>query len=164
MRLVKYTDPETGEKYEFLTTVGEEVPPGLIAWLYLMRWRIEKVFDTTKNKLQETKAWATGAVAQAIQGHFIALTHNLLVLFRRYLKEEHDMEDEKIIHKRARQLKLRKKKAQAKGRSIHPLHRKMPPVIQMSLQFIRTLRNHFFHEVSMAASLSRFKISLSSYL
>ena len=62
MRLIEYVDPETGERYEFLTT-EMDLPPGLIAWLYLLRWRIEKVFDTAKNKLQETKAWASGTVA-----------------------------------------------------------------------------------------------------
>jgi hypothetical protein len=164
MRLIQYTDPETGEEYEFLTTVGEEVPPGLIAWLYLMRWRIEKVFDTTKNKLQETKAWATGPVAQNIQGHFVALTHNLLVLFRHYLKRQHGLEEQKIIHKRANRLKERQRQAKANSRTVHPLHRKMPPVIQMSLQFIRTLRNHFFRPVSMTASLPRVQTSLSTYL
>lgn len=164
MRLIRYTDPETGENYQFLTTVENTIPPGIIAWLYLLRWRIEKVFDTTKNKLQETKAWASGSVAQEIQGHFIALTHNLLVLFRRYLKDEHDIEEQKLIHKRAQQLKQRTKQARAQGRKVHPLHRKMPQVVQMSLQFIRTLRNLISHEVSMAAALGRFRASLSAYL
>lgn len=164
MRLVRYTDPETGEEYEFLTTVGEEVPPGLIAWLYLMRWRIEKVFDTSKNKLQETKAWATGAVAQEIQGHFIALTHNLLVLFRSYLKSDYGLQEEKIIRKRADLMKRRKTRAKAQDRKIHPLHCKMPPVVQMSLQFIRTLRNHFSTDIPITACLAKFKASLSAYL
>jgi len=63
MRRVRYRDPETGTRYEFLTSV-DDFPPGLIALLYLARWRIEKVFDTTKNKLEETKAWAEGQWGQ----------------------------------------------------------------------------------------------------
>ena len=74
MRLIQYADPETGDCYQFLTT-DLELRPGVIAWLYLLRWRIEKVFDTSKNKLEETKAWATGEVARKVQGHFLALTH-----------------------------------------------------------------------------------------
>ncbi len=54
MRMVRYRDPETGTTYEFLTSVMD-IEPGLIAVLYLTRWRIEKVFDTTKNKLEEAK-------------------------------------------------------------------------------------------------------------
>ena len=98
MRIIDYVDPETQTKYQFLTT-DSDLPPGLIAWLYLTRWRIEKVFDTGKNKLQETKAWATGDVAQGIQGHFFALTHNLLVLFRHYLHSEHGIDETKLIDK-----------------------------------------------------------------
>ena len=58
----------------------------MIAFAYLLRWRIEKVYDTTKNKLGQTKAWANGPVAQAMQSHFVALTHNLLVLFLEQLE------------------------------------------------------------------------------
>lgn len=75
MRVVRYRDPESGTKYEFLTTV-EDLPPGLIALIYLSRWRIEKVFDTAKNKLGETKAWAVGETAREIHSNFLALTHN----------------------------------------------------------------------------------------
>jgi len=163
MRLIEYVDPETGERYEFLTT-EMDLPPGLIAWLYLLRWRIEKVFDTAKNKLQETKAWASGTVAQQIQGHFFALTHNLLVLFRHYLESAHGLKETKLIRKRDSALEQRRERAQAAGRQVHPLHAKMPPVVQLSLQFIRTLRNYISQGVSLAASIARFEAMLASYL
>ena len=38
---IVYTDPETEKTYTYLTTV-KGVPPGLIAYLYLWRWKIEK--------------------------------------------------------------------------------------------------------------------------
>jgi hypothetical protein len=60
------------------------LPPGLIAHLYPRRWRIEKVFDGLKNKLNEKKSWAVSHVAKAAQAEFLFLTHNLL----RRLEEE----------------------------------------------------------------------------
>ncbi len=61
MHRVVYRNPETGRVYRFLTTLSD-LEPGLIALLYLLRWRIEKVFDIFKNKLHETKAWGNGPV------------------------------------------------------------------------------------------------------
>lgn len=163
MRRIEYVDPETGQKHVFLTTV-DDLPPGLIAWLYLLRWRIEKVFDTGKNKLQETKAWATGGTAREIQGHFFALCHNLLVLFSRYLQSEHGLEERKLQEKKAKALEERQKAAEREGRQVHPLHWQMPPVVQLSLQYIRTLRNHISMKSSLAASIEPFNATLSAYL
>jgi len=163
MRWIKYVDPETAEAYEFLTT-EMHLPPGLIAWLYLLRWRIEKVFDTGKNKLLETKAWATGEVAQAIQAHFLAVTHNLLVLFRHYLQSEYGIEERKLIQKREHSMNQRECRAGEEGRQIHPLHREMPSVVQLSVQFIRTLRNQISQNNSLAASITRLTAMLHAYL
>ena len=153
MRLIQYADPETGECYQFLTT-DLELRPGVIAWLYLLRWRIEKVFDTSKNKLEETKAWATGEVA----------THNLLVLFRGFLESDFGIREEKLEDKRHKQLEQREKMAQAQGRALHPLHRKMPPIVQLSLQFIRTLRNQILAKVSFYKALPQIQAMLVAYL
>jgi hypothetical protein len=163
MRWIKYVDPETGQVYEFLTT-ETRLPPGLIAWLYFLRWRIEKVFDTGKNKLLETKAWATGEVAQAVQAHFLALTHNLLVLFRNYLQTEFGIEEHKLIQKREHTLQKRECRAAEAGGQIHPLHREMPSVVQLSVQFIRTLRNQISQNNSLAASITRLAAMLHAYL
>jgi hypothetical protein len=163
LRRIEYVDPETGETYVFLTTV-EDLEPGLLAWLYLLRWRIEKVFDTGKNKLQETKAWASGEVAQGIQGHFFALTHNLLVLFRSYLQTEHGLEEVKLKVKHRRALAARQARAQQQGRAVHPLHAQMPAVVQLSLQFIRSLRNAICRDLTLAAALPRLNAMLTAYL
>jgi len=163
MRLIQYADPETGDCYQFLTT-DLELRPGVIAWLYLLRWRIEKVFDTSKNKLEETKAWATGEVARKVQGHFLAITHNLLVLFRGFLESDFGMREEKLEDKREKQLERREKAAQTQGRELHPLHRKMPPIVQLSLQFIRTLRNQILAKVSFHKALPQIRAMLVAYL
>jgi hypothetical protein len=163
MRLIQYADPETGDCYQFLTT-DLELRPGVIAWLYLLRWRIEKVFDTAKNKLEETKAWATGEVARKVQGHFLALTHNLLVLFRGFLESDFGMREEKLEEKRQKQLERREKVAQTQGCELHHLHRKMPPIVQLSLQFIRTLRNQILAKVPFYKALPQIRAMLAAYL
>ncbi len=163
MRLIHYIDPETGTSYHFLTT-EMTLRPGVVAWLYLLRWRIEKVFDTSKNKLQETKAWATGQTARCIQAHFLALTHNLLVLFRGLLAREYDLEDEKIRDRREQHLDQRQVKARAEGRQVNPLHFLMPTIIQLSVQLIRTLRNHIFAHRSFREALPRIRAMLLAYL
>jgi hypothetical protein len=63
--LVDYRDPETGQRYQFLSSLPDTFRPGLIAWLYFLRWKIEKLYDTFKNKLHQTKAWANSAAAAA---------------------------------------------------------------------------------------------------
>ncbi len=75
MRLIAYTDPVSGQSYEFLTN-EMDLPAGVIAKLYRRRWDVEKVFDEIKNKLVEKKAWGTSLVAKATQGQLVALTHN----------------------------------------------------------------------------------------
>lgn len=62
----------------FYTTLGNDVRPGLICWLYFRRWRIDKVFDCFKNAFEMTKAWATKNRATQIQAHFICLVYNFI--------------------------------------------------------------------------------------
>ncbi len=54
MRVIHYTNPEDGVEYKFITTI-DDLEPGLIAWLYLKRWDIEKTYDVKKNKLNEKR-------------------------------------------------------------------------------------------------------------
>jgi hypothetical protein len=61
IRRVTYRDAETGDVYRFLTNLPCSVEPGIVALLYKSRWDIEKVFDEFKNKLGETKSWASSA-------------------------------------------------------------------------------------------------------
>ena len=49
-KIIEYTDPETGQKYQFVSTV-EYIESGLVAWLYFLRWRIEKSFDNLKTDI-----------------------------------------------------------------------------------------------------------------
>ncbi len=163
MRMVRYRDPETGTTYEFLTSVMD-IEPGLIAVLYLTRWRIEKVFDTTKNKLEEAKSWAVGEVAQDVRTHLVALSHNLMVLLRRQLDRTHGIREEKVERKREVRIKERKSRAAAAGRKVAAVHKFLPAVVQLTAQFIRALRNGILTRMRWAHALELLLAATKSYL
>jgi hypothetical protein len=86
MRRITFNDVLSGRTFEFLTNLNDSsVPPGLLAFVYRMRWDIEKSFDEFKNKLGEKKAWATSATAKSMQAQFMCLSANLLHLFEHQL-------------------------------------------------------------------------------
>jgi len=163
MRMVRYTDPETATEYEFLTSV-EDLDPGLIALLYLTRWRIEKVFDTTKNKLEETKSWAVGETAQEIRAHFVALTHNLLVLLRAELERGHGVREEKVERKRNAQTIRREQRAKKAGRKVAEVQRRLPAVVQLTAQYIRAVRNGILNGTRWIRALAQLHAATKSYL
>ena len=141
LRVTEYTDPETGDQYRFFSTL-DTLKPGLVAWLYFLRWGIEKTFDNFKNSLNSTKAWANGTNAQQIQALLTVMTYNLLRMFTETLKNDgHD--DYKAIQKRTKASKLRRKKALSTGKLIHPLQNPKNRMTQISAQFIRTFKNWF---------------------
>ena len=82
------------------------LPPGLIAFLYKLRWDIEKIFDEKKNKLEEKKSWAKGPIAHSQQAHFTCLAHNLMVLLGRCLDTNEGIRDVKVDKKRQKRADL----------------------------------------------------------
>ena len=73
------------------------LPPGIIAFLYKLRWDIEKMFDQSKNKFHEKKAWAKSKNSKKQQAHFITIAHNLCILLERILQDEEGIVDQKSI-------------------------------------------------------------------
>lgn len=63
-RRIIYKCPESNEIFSFITTLPDEIKPGVIVMLYKLRWEIEKIFDTFKNKLEEKKSWGTSENAK----------------------------------------------------------------------------------------------------
>lgn len=163
VRLIRYRDPETGTEYEFLTSVMD-LAPGLIAALYLTRWRIEKVFDTTKNKLEESKSWGVGPVAQEVRAHLAALSHNLLVLLRQQLARTHGIREEKVERKREDRTRRRKALAAVAGRSVAAVHKFLPTIVQLTAQYIRTVRNGIWTGMRWTRALELLRASTKSYL
>jgi hypothetical protein len=89
LRRVTFHDVHSGRTFEYLTNlIDSNIPPGVIAQLYKMRWDIEKSFDEMKNKLMEQKAWATSATAKEMQAQFICMTLNLVSLLAHTLEVE----------------------------------------------------------------------------
>jgi hypothetical protein len=159
---VTYEDPESGETFAFLTS-AEFPRPGLVAWLYFLRWRIEKLYDTLKNRLHEKKAWGCGAVAAQCQAVLITMSYNLLRLLEAQLAHQCAMTDTKVRRKYDEQLDRRQEKARQQGRALHPLLR-LPRMPQLSAQFIRVVRNHLFTPKTIGALLAVFLTAFAAYL
>lgn len=143
LRRIRYTHPATGESYEFLTSEFT-LPPGVIAFLYLRRWDLEKVFDELKNKLGAQRAWANTATAQQMQAHFLCLAHNLIQLFERHLAAKHQVRNLAEEKRRARRLALQQRLAKARGASLPALVQTHQRLTQTSLKLFRWVRAHFF--------------------
>lgn len=164
--LVHFRDPETGQRYQFLSSLPETFRPGLIAWLYLLRWKIEKLYDTFKNKLHQTKAWANSAAASAIRPLFISMTYNLLLWLQHRLHADFGIADEKVARKFDAHLKQRTNAALAADLTIHPLHKMTLSrrMAQMTSQFIRCIANHLFIPKPFSALLPAFREAQLAYL
>lgn len=140
MRIICYTEPATGETYEFLTN-EMDLPPGVIVEVYRRRWDVEKTFDEIKNKLGQRKAWATSLVAKAVQGQMVAITHNLLLLYEDRLENHHGVtntaEDRRRDHRAAELVNF----AAAAGRPVSSLLLIARRATQRSVKLVRWLRH-----------------------
>jgi hypothetical protein len=162
-RIIEYTDPEKGRKYQFVCTV-DHIEPGLAAWLYFLRWRIEKTFDNLKNDFFEQKAWATQQRALKVQSSVIAMVYNFMRLIKEYLHSEEGIVDEKVNKKYEKELEKREQKANKKGRFLHPFMRKITRMPKLSAQFIRTLKSHFQRNIRIRELIPKFRKSMLYYL
>ena len=138
VRVIEFQDPASGKLHRFITN-EMTLTPGLLAHLYRMRWDIEKTFDEIKNHLNQKKAWATSTTAKSMQGHFIALAHNLMLLLGEALRSEHQIEDFEELKRR----RIRREKEQESGRKrkfVAGLSTWLQRATQRGVKFIRWLR------------------------
>ncbi len=163
LRRIRYRDSATGTVYSYMTN-QMNLPPGLVAFLYKLRWDIEKVFDEKKNKLQERKDWAASEVAHAQQALFICLTHNLMVLFERNLLREENIRDIKSEKKRRLRLEALKETLQARGEQLNPLVEHCSRITQRSLQFIRWLRYSLFTPTPYSEGVALLRPLMEKYI
>jgi hypothetical protein len=140
LRKVTYEDPKSGEVYVFITNVLTGLPPGLIAMLYKMRWDIEKVFEETKIKLGEDKAWGSSANAKQLQAEVVCVTHNLLLGYEEKLAEEDGLRNVAEAKRRAKRLKEAETLANNAGRKLNSVYILVQRITQRSVKFIRWLR------------------------
>jgi hypothetical protein len=164
--LSTYRDPETRETYTFLSSLPEGFRPGVLAWLYFLRWGIEKLYDTFKNKLHETKAWANSPTAAALRPRFISMTYNLLLWLQHRLHRDFGIADEKVERKFRAHVEQRSAAAAVANRCLPPLltltlpHRRA----QMSAQFIRCVSNLLHSPKPLRQLLAPFREAQLAYL
>lgn len=164
VRIIDYVHPETGEEMTFYTTLGNNLRPGLICWLYFLRWNIEKAFDCFKNALGEKKAWATGLNALQIQGHSIGIIYNFIRFLSETVQKENQTSDKKAEKKYRDHLDKRSKIAEAQHRFVHPLLYLYRPISRISAQIVRLIRNHFFSPKPLRELIPCFIHRLEWYL
>jgi hypothetical protein len=138
IRRIVFHDVVSGTTYEFITNVTEgKVPPGVLAYLYKMRWNIEKSFDEIKNKLGEQKAWASSATAKTMQAQFLCMTLNLLQLFEHKIQTEEDIHNEPENKRRAARLEKVKEAVKKAGGVFPKILDRLIVSTQHSVKFIR---------------------------
>ena len=161
MRRVTYKDPLTGKTYRFITN-ELTLPPGLIAFLYKLRWDIEKIFDQIKNKLLEQKAWAKSATAKIQQANFVTIAHNLMVLLKHQIETQEGIVDEKNKRKRE-QIRAQEIK-KLKGQTINPMVINWNRATQRCLQFIRWLRHCLDNQTPWSQAMELLRPLMQKYL
>lgn len=150
LRRVRFFDVVKGRVFEFLTNLTDtEVPPGVLAQLYRMRWDIEKTFDELKNKLGQKKAWATSATAKDQQAAFICLSFNLLLLMQHQLAQQSELQnkpEDKRRAKRLEKLKFAARKAEVVLPGTLLLTQRCT---QIGVKFIRWVATHLWKPHSL---------------
>ena len=154
MRIIAYTDPATGQAYEFLTN-EMDLSAGVIAELYRRRWDVEKVFDQIKNKLGEKKAWGTSLEAKATQGQLVALTHNLLLIYEARLEREHGLSNVAEDQRRQERQREVKRATRRAGNQLTTLRTGLRRATQRSVKFLRWLRQALRENLAEADAVPR---------
>jgi hypothetical protein len=153
---VIYQCPITEQKFSFITSLSN-IPPGLIAYLYKIRWDIEKIFDQVKNKLVEKKAWATSINAKNMQAQFICIAHNLLLQLEKLL-QKNGVEDHNENKRRSQRLDKSLSTCATDESKLPGFFKTAKRPTERSVKFIRWIRNHLYLNTSWpraVASLRR---------
>jgi hypothetical protein len=108
-----------------------------------------------KNKLGETKAWASSATAKAMQAHCLCLAHNLMILCEAELARVHGVRNEAEIARRAHRMEKEEKRLTKENLALPLLVRTLQRLTVRSVKFIRWLRVQLFlqphHQPAIAA-------------
>jgi len=138
----------------------------VVALLYLLRWRIEKVFDVSEQKLGQDKAWSSSGPASGPrpgQADFVSMAYNTMVFVKAIAELDGGAKGTMVEAKRERELerrgevveshnaelrdKAKRNKSARKPRGLRSLHPLLAEVVQqwhqMTSQFIRCFRNLF---------------------
>jgi hypothetical protein len=157
IRRVTFISPDNGEQLVFLTNLPASIPPGVIAQLYFLRWRIEKSFDVFKNKLHERKSWVKNESAKEAHAGFLVLSYNLGWQLHRELEREEGVKNvvnEKKQVKRQEALETRAKKL---GLILPKLRQGVQAATQLSVIYWRWLRSELRIPTPWTAALSKLR-------
>ena len=161
LRIIGYTDPVNGERYEFLTN-EMDLPPGVLVELYRRRWEAEKVFDQIKNKLGEQQAWATSLVAKEAQALFITLTHTLLLLYEQELERRPGVRNQAEDRRRSQRAEQAEQVCAKKETPLTTLVWQARRATQRSVKFIRWLRQSLRDNAAETTAILRLKASYAT--
>jgi hypothetical protein len=162
IRRITYVDPETGNTFVFITN-EMTLPPGVVAFLYKLRWDIEKKFDFFKNALNEKKSWSKSLAGKKQQALFLCIAHNLLTILQDLLARKHGISDRKCLEKRRRKIEEYKENMKRKNQMINPLIATLRKLSKFSLQFFRTIRMKYFSFSSWDAFIRDIRLSTRQY-
>lgn len=163
IRRIRYCDPATGITYSFITN-EMNLPPGLVAFLYFLRWNVEKLFDEFKSALDEKKAWTGQPNGKIQQAQAMVMAHNLLLLAEHRIKAEHQIEDLKVQKKRSKALATAKEKAEKAGRPFNPLIETCQRATRRSMQFIRWVRHCLAPTTYLSDAIAMLRPLMIKYL
>lgn len=110
-----------------------------------------------KNKFRVRKAWSNGPVAALMQGHFMALLHNLLTLLLVAL-ESAGVVEQKVLDRRAAA-----RYRQPLGQRV-PSHQMVRHALVLTCQFVRLVRHCLREKTPWQVALPLFECRLRIYL
>jgi hypothetical protein len=162
IRRITYNDPDSEKRFVFITN-EMTLPPGVIVFLYKLRWDIEKKFDFFKNAMNEKKSWSKSLAGKEQQAHFLCIAHNLLTIIEQMLKEQHGIVDSKCIRRREQKIEEYTEKMKSKNLPVNPLIIKLRKLSKFSLQFFRTIKNKYFNLSSWSDFINAIRLSTAQY-
>lgn len=163
LRRIRYQDPETGKIYSYLTNEFT-LPPGLLAFIYKLRWDVEKTFDQVKNLFGEKKAWATSDESKIQQAAFITLAHNLALMLEREIEQREGFRDEKTEQRKAARIEKARVRITADERIFNPLVAGVRRVTKRSVQFIGWLQTCLEHHTRWTLAMAQLRPLMEGYL
>ena len=161
VRRVRWIEPVSGEEFAFITS-EMTLPPGLIVEIYRQRWNIERLFDETKTKLGEHKAWASSATAKKAHALFLCMAHNLMVNLEGKLAAEEGVRNHGEAERRDRRMEGKINMAKKADREVPSMWEQPQRPTQRCVKFIRWLRCWFFKEAPWSTAVAALAASFAS--
>jgi len=134
----------------------------LIGEIYRQHWDIERLFDETKTKLGERKAWASSPTAKKAQALLLCMAHNLMVHLEDKLAREPGVRNELEAGRRENRMEEKIKVAKKAGREVPSMWKQPQAPTQRCVKFIRWLRCWFFVEAPWPTAATALAASFAS--